>query len=75
MDENIIWIDKILSTHNVENEPLLEEQFELAKKDILEEVKKAIESEFDDPQHFCSCSEWCTCWEDFWKKQKKAIKE
>lgn len=37
MTTKINWVDEILSTHNVENEPLLEEQLELFKKDIITE--------------------------------------
>ena len=37
MTKKINWVDEILATHNVENEPLLEEQLELFKKDIIKE--------------------------------------
>ena len=37
MTTKINWVDEILATHNVENEPLLEEQLELFKKDIIKE--------------------------------------
>ncbi|NOR85905.1 hypothetical protein GQ473_07375 [archaeon] len=43
MSKKINWVSEILEKHNVENEPLLEEQLELFEKDIrADEHRKTL---------------------------------